>query len=413
RRRVSSDPDSTRSFSSRPAGTGGVASSCLRPVRSGRTNFVGLGTKIARCLGRSPIAGITGTTPNMSKHRSTLALSMIVRDAAQSLTACLESVRGLVDEIVVADTGSIDDTVDVGLSLGAKGIPIPWTDNFAEARNRALAAVNSDWVLSLDADEQLDVRAVDRMRELFADKSVTAYQVTIRNYVLSLEDRIWDRAANPNDSQLPDARRYPAYVEHENVRLFRRAPGIYFVGRVHESVGSRVLASGGTLGHAPFFIHHFGMVADAEVRARKNHFYRRLGQQKVQEMPKDAQAHLELGLVELDNFGNQLGALALFARACELNPKLGVAWFFQGLTLGKLQRWTETLKCLAEAERQGHTTSPVYETLGDAHYNLKDYAKACAAYDRAARRSPGNPLLQSKLGIAVVRAGNIDRGLDL
>src|SRR5262249_2038278 len=150
-----------------------------------------------------------------------------------------------------------------------------------------------------------------------------------------------------------------------------------------------------------------------ETRARKNHFYRRLGQQKVREMPQNAQAHLELGLVELDNFGNQLGALALFARACELNPRLGVAWFFQGLTLGKLQRWRETPKCLAEAERHGHTTSLVYETLGDAHYNLKDYGRACAAYDRALRRSPGNPLLQSKLGIAVVRAGNMERGLSL
>jgi tetratricopeptide (TPR) repeat protein len=51
--------------------------------------------------------------------------------------------------------------------------------------------------------------------------------------------------------------------------------------------------------------------------------------------------------------------------------------------------------------------------MGDAYYNLKDYAKACTAYDRALRRSHSNPLLQSKLGIAVVRAGNIDRGLGL
>jgi tetratricopeptide (TPR) repeat protein len=345
--------------------------------------------------------------------KPTLALSMIVRDAALSLPACLESLRGLVSEMIIADTGSTDDTVEVAMSFGGRVIPIPWTDNFSEARNRALAMVKSDWVLSLDADEQLDPATGACFPALLADPAFAAYQVTIRNYVFSLEDRIWDRTAKPNDSELPQARTYPAYVEHENVRLFRRTPEIYFVGRVHESVGSRVLESGGKLGHAPFCIHHFGLVADAEMRARKNHFYRRLGQQKVREMPSNAQAHLELGLVELDNFANQLGALALFARACELNPKLGVAWFFQGLTLGKLQRWTETLKCVAEAERHGHRTSAVYETMGDAYYNLKDYAKACTAYDRALRRSHSNPLLQSKLGIAVVRAGNIDRGLGL
>jgi tetratricopeptide (TPR) repeat protein len=349
---------------------------------------------------------LAGITP-------TLALSMIVRDAALSLPACLESVRGVVDEIVIADTGSGDETIEVALGFGAHVIPVPWTDDFAEARNRALAAVKSDWVLVLDADEQLDTAAGQHIAFLLADKSIGAYQVTIRNYVLSLEDRIWDRAAKPNDSQLPDARTYPAYVEHENVRLFRRDPAIYFVGRVHESVGLRVLESGGKLGHAPFSIHHFGLVADAETRARKNHFYRRLGQQKLREMPQNAQAHLELGLVELDNFGNLPGALALFERAGRLNPHLGVAWFFQGLTLGKLQRWREALKCLGEAERQGHTTSLVYETQGDAHYNLKEYGRACECYDRGLHRSVGNPLLQSKLGIAIVRAGNVERGLDL
>ena len=274
---------------------------------------------------------MAGTTP-------TLALSMIVRDAALSLPACLESVRGIVDEIVVADTGSADDTIEVGLGFGAHVIPIAWTDDFAEARNRALGAVKSDWVLVLDADEQLDSAAGQHIPLLLTDTSVSAYQVTIRNYVLSLEDRIWDRAAKPNDSHLPAASTYPAYVEHENVRLFRRDPEIYFVGRVHESVGPRVLESGRKLGRAPFSIHHFGLVADAETRARKNHFYRRLGQQKVREMPKNAQAHLELGLVELDNFrlptapplrsglvlpGTHVGQTAEMARGPEVPGRSG------------------------------------------------------------------------------------------
>jgi tetratricopeptide (TPR) repeat protein len=344
---------------------------------------------------------------------TTLALSMIVRDAALSLRGCLESVRGIVDEMVIADTGSADETIDVALGFGARVIPVRWTDDFAAARNKALAPVTSDWVLVLDADEQLDASAARHIRSLLADASTAAYQVTIRNYVLSLEDRIWDRAARPNDSELPFARDYPAYVEHENVRLFRRDPEIYFVGRVHESVGPRVLETHRKLGHAPFCIHHFGLVADAETRARKNHFYRRLGREKLREMPQDAQAHLEVGLVELDNFGNLEEALALFVRACELNPRFGVAWFFRGITLSKMRRLREALKCLAEAERQGHLTSLVYETQGDAHYNLKEYGQACENYDRAVQRNAGNPLLQSKLGLAIIRAGNVERGLGL
>jgi hypothetical protein len=342
-----------------------------------------------------------------------LALSMIVRDAALALPACLESVRGVVDELVIADTGSTDETVEIALGFDARVVPVPWTDDFAAARNNALASVTSDWVLVLDADEQLDPAAGGQIHSLINDESTSAYQVTIRNYVLSLEDRIWDRAAKPNDSQFPSASRYPAYVEHESVRLFRRDPEIYFVGRVHESVGPRVVETGRKLGQAPFCIHHFGLVANAETRARKSHFYRRLGREKLREMPQNAQAHLELGLVELDNFGNLAEALALFEHACEINPRFGVAWFFRGLTLSKLRRLREALKCLYEAECQGHLTSLVYETQGDAYYNLKEYPRACESYDRALARNIGNPLLQGKLGIAVVRAGNVERGLGL
>jgi tetratricopeptide (TPR) repeat protein len=344
---------------------------------------------------------------------TTVALSMIVRDAAASLAACLESVRGIVDEIVVADTGSTDETMAIAAQYDAQVIRVAWTDDFAAARNEALKAVKSDWVLVLDADERLDPSAASQVRGLIEDKSTAAYQVTVRNYVLSLEDRIWDRAAKPNDSEFPFARNYPAYVEQENVRLFRHLDEIYFIGRVHEGVGSRILETHRKLGHAPFCIHHFGLGADAETRARKNHFYRRLGREKLREWPQSAQAHLELGLVELDNFGNLEEALEMFERACRLNPRFGVAWFFRGLTLTKLRRLRDALKCLSEAERQGHLTSLVYETQGDAHYHLKEYSLACEKYDRALHRNVGNPLLESKLGLAVVRAGNVERGLGL
>ena len=338
---------------------------------------------------------------------------MIVRDAAATLAACLESVRGIVDEIMVADTGSTDETIAIARQYHAQVIRVAWTDDFAAARNEALKAVKSDWVLVLDADERLDASAASQIRGLLGEESTAAYQVTVRNYVLSLGDRIWDRAAKPNDSKFPFARNYPAYVEQESVRLFRHLEEIYFIGRVHESVGSRILATHGKLGHAPFCIHHFGLVADAETRAHKNLFYRRLGREKLREWPQSAQAHLELGLVELDGFGNLEEALELFERACRLDPRFGEAWFFRGLTLTKLRRMRDALKCLLEAERQGHLSSLVYETQGDAHYHLKEYSRACENYDRALHRNAGSPLLESKLGLAVMRAGNVERGLGL
>jgi glycosyltransferase involved in cell wall biosynthesis len=340
-----------------------------------------------------------------------LALSMIVRDAEKWLPACLESVRAAAGHIAIADTGSTDHTMEIARGFGAAVISIPWTNDFAAARNRALAAVNSDWVLSLDADEQLDSTASKKIPALLEDASCSGYQVTIRNYVLSLDDRIWDRPAKHNDSLLATAAAYPAYVEHENVRLFRRHPDIYFVGRVHESVGSRILATGRRLAQANFFIHHFGLAADQETRAHKNHLYRDLGRQKIKEMPEDAQAHLELGLVELDNFGNFEEAQALFERACQLNPRFGLAWFFRGLTLLKLDLPMETLDCLEQAERAGLRTSLVSETRGDAHYNLGHFEQASKCYLTAMKQDAENPGLLSKYGLATLRSGQAEIGL--
>jgi tetratricopeptide (TPR) repeat protein len=340
-----------------------------------------------------------------------VALSMIVRNEAQTLRRCLGSVRGTVTEMVIGDTGSTDGTPSIAREYGARVIEIPWDNDFAAARNLALAAVNSDWVLSLDADEMLDFSAGAAISALISAPAAAAYQVSIRNYVLSLEDRVWDRPAQPNDFRLPEARAYPGYVDHENVRLFRRQPEIFFVGRVHESVGPQVEALGLPIGRASFLIHHFGLTADAETRAHKNRFYRELGKRKVVDMPQNAQAHLELGLVELDNFGNLVEALVCFERACELNPRFGVAWFFAGLTQLRRGEHREAVRCLRKAEKCGHATPVVAETMGDSHYNLGEFAASVQAYRQALQRSPESPLLESKLGLALGRTGATEEGL--
>src|SRR5579863_4634745 len=126
---------------------------------------------------------------------TTLGISMIVRDAAKLLPDALASVHELSAEICIADTGSRDDTIAIATQSGARVICIPWTNDFAAARNLALAELHTDWILSLDADERLDASAAKLLPPLLENSAVAGYQVTIRNYVLSLQDRVWDRAA--------------------------------------------------------------------------------------------------------------------------------------------------------------------------------------------------------------------------
>ena len=97
-----------------------------------------------------------------------LSLSMIVRDEEASLGECLASVQGFADELVVVDTGSTDATVAIAEAAGARVEQISWPGDFAPARNQALKFLNGDWVLVLDADEQLRSEAIPALMALMA-----------------------------------------------------------------------------------------------------------------------------------------------------------------------------------------------------------------------------------------------------
>jgi Tfp pilus assembly protein PilF len=340
----------------------------------------------------------------------TLALAMITRDAEADLPACLASVAGLVDDIVIADTGSRDGTRACARRLGARVLEIPWEDDFARARNLGLAEVTADWVLVLDADERLETGGAAAWKRQL-ENGCDAFQVTIRNYMDSAAARIWDRPAQPNDGRWPEADAFPACVEHQNVRLFRRCPELYFVGRVHESVGPRVRAAGLKLGEARGLIHHFGLVRGRETTAAKNRYYRELGRRKAAEQPQDAQAQFELGVVEFDNFHNDGEALRCFERALRLNPELAAAWFFAGAALLRLGHAAEAAQFFVQARERGCRAPQLAEFEADAAYNQGRYAQAAAAYRRAANRSPRRPGLAGKRGLAEVRAGERAAGL--
>ena len=82
-------------------------------------------------------------------------LVMIVRNEERSLERCLKSAEHLVDDIIIADTGSADRTKEIARNAGALVLEYEWNDDFSAARNFALDHSDGDWNLVLDADETL------------------------------------------------------------------------------------------------------------------------------------------------------------------------------------------------------------------------------------------------------------------
>ncbi len=139
---------------------------------------------------------------------------LIVKDEEEMLGASLDSVADLVDEIVVYDTGSTDRSVAIARERGARVFEGYWDDSFARARNVAIAQARGDWILSLDADEEL-VANPTTVRALLTDprSDVEAYLMAIENL---------HGAGN-------------ARSVHTAVRLFRRGAATWR-HRLHEQV---------------------------------------------------------------------------------------------------------------------------------------------------------------------------------
>jgi tetratricopeptide (TPR) repeat protein len=106
---------------------------------------------------------------------TTLSFCAIVKNESQNLARCLASVKPYVDELVIVDTGSTDETIAISQQYGAKVGHFKWCDDFAAARNYVLSLVSGDWVLTLDADEELIVHSPQFRLRLASPDAPLAY----------------------------------------------------------------------------------------------------------------------------------------------------------------------------------------------------------------------------------------------
>jgi Glycosyl transferase family 2 len=340
----------------------------------------------------------------------TLGLSMIVKNAADTIRPCLESAHQIVSQIVIADTGCTDNTCDIAREFGATIISFPWESHFANARNAALALMSTDWVLVLDADEELDHEAKQRIPALLSSADVGGYIIPIRNYMPGKFSRGWDRVGVPNDCRHERAKNAPSFVEHENCRLFRKHPGIYFSNRIHELVEPQIRTIGLKLKVAPFLIHHFGQMVDQQARETKRIFYLDMLRARAEEDPNDPVAWTQLGLHEFECFNRPEEALVCFERALTLLPTASETWLFTGMVFLKLERYQEALNAVEHDQRSGSSLALREAVRGDALYGVGRHKEARMAYRRSLKLSI-DPVMESKLGYTEVMLGQKSTGL--
>lgn len=207
------------------------------------------------------------------------------------LGACLASVRGAVDELIVVDTGSTDDTVAIARAAGAQVFDFLWCDDFAAARNASLAHATGAWVLVLDADERLAPGSADALRAAVATARFDCGLLRLHNAART------DAAPAEvlgGGARLGEMHRVP--------RLLRRTPELQFVGVVHETVAPSLALRGNRYGDVAVDIVHLG--ATAALRVSRDKFERnvRLLRALAAASPDDpsAQGYLAHEFIERD-----------------------------------------------------------------------------------------------------------------
>jgi len=243
---------------------------------------------------------------------------MIVKNEAKNLPRCFESVRGVVDEMVIVDTGSTDDTVAVAERHGGRVFRFAWGNDFAAARNEAISHARGQWILALDADEALAPEARRTLRALLVDRRYQAYLINIR-------------------SPLKGTRSQTAVI-NAWPRLFRNRPEIRYEGRVHEQISPSIARLGGTVAATALVIDHLGYHQDFTDQMEKQVRNLALLEQALAEHPDDAMMMFHYG--EALNLGDRVPeAVDAFRRAIAnpRMPKPNVAVAYRGLASGLLR----------------------------------------------------------------------------
>jgi tetratricopeptide (TPR) repeat protein len=286
-----------------------------------------------------------------------VSAAMIVRDEAGVLDECLASLAGQVDEIVIVDTGSVDDTLAIAARHGARILHHPWNDDFSEPRNIALDAATGAWILYIDADERLRPPG-GGLRSAVSDPGLVAVKL-----------------------RLQPRHGFTSYLEY---RLFRRDKRIRFAGRIHEQIGPSirsVAASDGlAVGASDIQILHVGYEGDLSHKHGRN--------------------------------------LPLLRRAVEEMPGRIFCWCHLGETLAALGRTDEAEAALLTAIRLGSGCA-VPSDRAEASLACQQLARIrlaagidCRAFiEEGLANVPGDHALRLLLARALIDAGEDEQAL--
>ena len=342
-----------------------------------------------------------------------LSLCMIVKNEELFLEDCLNSVKDLVDEVIIVDTGSTDNTKEIARKFTVKIYDFKWCDDFAVARNESLKYATGDWILVLDADEVISKEDHGRIKlNLDVPKEISGFLFIQRNYVNYEDDltlkpiRGFNVKEGGSHSFIPS--KNDKYAESINAsgwlpvpvaRLFRREQAFYS-GIVHEDICASLK---GKMISTEIPIHHFGKMNNVSWEKKKI-LYESLGRKKI-EIEKDHIAYFELGRQYLAN--NKIeAAKQMFLESININNSFWFSWFNLGGIHLVLDQLEKAEHCLLKAIQLNPGESSLYNNLAVTYAKKKKFEKAIAMFEHSLQIDPNQASIFKNMGLCYDELGD-------
>lgn len=288
-----------------------------------------------------------------------ISVCLIVRNEEENLQRALSSIPKFY-EIVIADTGSTDRTTEIARSFGATIITIPWVDDFASARNACAAAATGDYILVLDADEELPADTDEQIRTFIAANSNRAGCVHIIN-VTSEE-----------------------VSKHRMVRFYPNDGSFYFHGIVHEQIYYE--GKPASFEDLPIIITHYGYASDEYEKKDKASRYIPLYEKHLTEHPDDGYMLYQMGKLyySIQNWSKAEAYLKACVN-CRQTDRLyyPVMLVMLGYLLKEQGRSREALELLVPVQKSYPTFPDLFFLLGLLSMDNGDFEGIRSYFTRA------------------------------
>lgn len=346
------------------------------------------------------------TKQETTQTEPTISLCMIVKDEEQWLAQCLDSVKNLVTEIIVVDTGSTDATKEIAKKYNAKLFDFTWKDNFADARNFSISKATGDWILWLDADETIAKKDHDHIKKIIKEAQFPIVVLEQRHYT---NDEKNIRFKKIDERYQAEAKECKGYYATLITRLFKNNLGLQFEGAVHETIDKSMQKLGLQFLQTDIPIHHYQHMKSEDKMKEKKEKYNKLLEEKAKQDPTDIKTLHDLAITHLQKHDFKT-AFQYFKKIYDLDSELLEPYLGMGLIWAKRGEYQRATKFFLTAMSK-KTTRTIELSIPIAHvrenllYNLGlcflktgEKAKALQIFkDMIRLNSKYTPLIQQKL----------------